>query len=275
MLANALIGLREGLEAGLIVSILLAYLVKTGRRSALPGVWAGVALAVALSLGAGALLTFTTAHLTFAQTELLGGTLSIVAVGLVTWMVFWLRRTARGLKGELQGRVDTALATGGLALVAVAFLAVAREGLETALILWSASRSTTGSTPLLGALLGLGAALVLVALLYRGALTLDLRRFFTVTGALLVVVAAGVLAYGVHDLQEARFLPGLSTLAFDLEGTLAPASWYATLVKGFFNLAPQMTVLEVAVYLAYLLPVLALYLRRDARTPAPAPQPQP
>ncbi len=211
MLANALIGLREGLEASLVVSILLAYLVRTGRRDGLAPVWAGVGAAVALSLGFGALLTFSTTSLSFTQQELIGGVLSIVAVAFVTGMVFWMRRSARTLKGELEGKVASALVAGSATLALVAFLAVGREGLETALFLWAAAQAAgSGADPIIGAALGLAAAVVLARLLYVRSVTLDLGRFFLVTGALLVVVAAGVLSYGVHDLQEAGVLPGLS-----------------------------------------------------------------
>ena len=262
MLANALIGLREGLEASLIVSILIAYLVRTGRRDALPRIWAGVAAAVSLSLLAGAVLTWTSASLSFRAQELLGGTLSIIAVGFVTWMVFWMRRAARSLKGDLEGKVEGALGAGGTALVAVAFLAVAREGLETALFLWAAAQSSgSGPVPLTGALLGLAAAVALAWLLYTRAVKLDLGRFFTVTGALLIVVAAGVLSYGIHDLQEAQFLPGLSSLAFDVSAQVPPGSWYATLLKGTINFNPVTTWLQAVAWLAYLVPVGLLYLR--------------
>lgn len=265
MLANGLIGLREGLEASLIVSILVAYLVRTGRRDALPRVWAGVGGAVGLSLLAGALLTWTAADLSFTAQELLGGTLSIVAVGFVTWMVFWMKRTARGLKGELEGRAAAALGAGGTALVAVAFFAVAREGLETALFLWAAARSAgSGPTPAVGAFLGLLAGVLLARLLYARAVRIDLGRFFTVTGALLVVVAAGVLAYGVHDLQEAGLLPGLDRLAFDVSAAVPPGSWYGVLLKGTVNFSPATTVLQAAAWLAYVVPVGLLYLRPAA-----------
>ena len=231
MLANYLIGLREGLEATLVVVILVAYLVKTGRRELLGGIWAGVAIAVGVSLAFGALLTFGPRGLTFEAQEAIGGMLSIVAVGFVTWMVIWMARSARSLSGELKGRVDKAAAAGGASLVVVAMLAVGREGLETALFLWAATQAAagTGSTtaPLLGAALGLGTAVVLGYLFYRGALSINLAKFFTWTGAILIVVAAGVLAYGVHDLQEAGILPGLNNLAFDVSNVIAPGSWSA------------------------------------------------
>lgn len=262
MFGNYLIGLREGLEASLVVCILVAYLVKTGRRDALRPIWTGIAVAVLLALGFGFGLEYGSQELTFEAQEALGGSLSIVAVCLVTWMVFWMRRTARHLRAELHGRLDAALAMGTGALVATAFLAVGREGLETALFVWASVRASQDGThePLIGVLLGLATAVVLGYLFYRGALRINLAKFFTWTGGMLVVVAAGVLAYGVHDLQEARFLGGLSDLAFDISSTVPPDSWYGTLLKGVFNFQPDPTVLQVVVWLLYLIPTLALFL---------------
>lgn len=280
--ANYLIGLREGLEAALVVSILVAYLVRSERRHLLPRVWAGVALAVGVSLAFGALLTFGPRGLTFEAQELIGGSLSIVAVGFVTWMVFWMASAARGLGAELRGQVDRAAEAGRWSLAVVAMLAVGREGLETALFLWAATNAATdgsGATwePLAGAALGLLTAVVLGWLIYRGALSIDLSRFFTWTGAFLVVVAAGVLAYGVHDLQEAGFLPGLHTLLFDVSAQVPPTSWYGTLLKGVLNFSPQTTVLEGVAWVLYLVPVTAAFLlavrRRHRAMVAPAPAP--
>ena len=265
MLANALIGLREGLEASLVVSILVAYLVRTDRRDALPRLWVGVGGAATLSLLAGAVLTFTAAAMSFRAQELLGGSLSIVAVALVTWMVFWMKRTARSLKGQLEGQVAVALGAGGAALAVVAFVAVAREGLETALFLWAAAQASgSGAQPIVGAALGLSASVLLAYLLYRRAVTLDLARFFLVSGSLLIVVAAGVLSYGIHDLQEAAVLPGLNSLAFDVSATVPPGSWYATLLKGTINFTPATTWLQAAAWVAFFLPVIVLYVRPAA-----------
>jgi high-affinity iron transporter len=276
MLANFLIGLREGLEAALIVSILIAYLVKSGRRHLLPQIWIGVGIAVAVSLAFGAALTFGPKGLTFEAQELIGGLLSIVAVVFVTWMIFWMAKAARTLSGELRAQLDKAADAGRWSLTIVAMLAVGREGLETALFLWAATQAAAGGTgstagPLLGAALGLVLAMVLGYLIYRGALKINLGRFFTWTGAFLIVIAAGVLAYGVHDLQEAGLLPGLNNLAFDVSGVIPPTSWYGTVLKGVFNFSPATTVLQAAAWLLYFIPTLAIFLYQKRQRTHPAP----
>lgn len=264
MTANFLIGLREGLEATLVVVLLMAYLVKTGRRALLPRLWAGVGIAVAVSVAFGALLTFGPRGLTFEAQEAIGGSLSIAAVGLVTWMVFWMARTAKTLGGELKSKVDRVAEGAGWGLVAVAALAVGREGLETALFLWAAAQSSgETTTPLVGALLGLAVAAGLGYLLHRGVLKVNLSRFFSWTGVALIVIAAGVLAYGMHDLQEAAILPGLHSLAFDVSAAVPPSSWYGTLLKGTLNFSPATTWLEAGAWLLYVVPVLFFYLRAN------------
>ncbi|MEU5986520.1 iron uptake transporter permease EfeU [Streptomyces sp. NPDC047434] len=270
MFGNYLIGLREGLEASLVVCILIAYLVKTGRRDALKPIWIGIGVAVSLALAFGFALEFGSQELTFEAQELLGGSLSIVAVCLVTWMVFWMRRTARHLRKELHGRLDAALQMGTGALVATAFLAVGREGLETALFVWASVRASQDGTsaPLAGVLLGIATAIVLGWLFYRGALRINLAKFFTWTGGMLVVVAAGVLAYGVHDLQEARFVGGLANKAFDVSETIPPDSWYGTLLKGVFNFQPDPTVVQVTVWALYLIPTLVLFVAPVGSVPS-------
>jgi high-affinity iron transporter len=269
MTANFLIGLREGLEATLVVVLLMAYLAKTGRRSLLPRLWTGVGIAVAVSIAFGALLTFGPQGLTFEAQEAIGGGLSIVAVALVTWMVFWMARAARSLGGELKSQVDKMADGAAWGLVLVAALAVGREGLETALFLWAAAQAAGESTqPLLGALLGLAVAAGLGYLLHRGVLKVNLSRFFTWTGVGLIVIAGGVLAYGIHDLQEAGILPGLHNLAFDVSATIPPSSWYGTLLKGTLNLSPATTWLEAGAWLLYVVPVLFFYIRANSSTPA-------
>jgi high-affinity iron transporter len=270
MLGNYLIGLREGLEASLVVTILVAYLVRSERRHLLPRIWSGVALAILVSLGFGALLTFGPRGLTFEAQEAIGGSLSIVAVGFVTWMIFWMARAARSLSGELKGQIDRAAEAGRWSLVVVAMLAVGREGLETALFLWAATQTATGAhtvstvpawQPITGAVLGIATAVVLGHLLYRGAVKINLTRFFTWTGGFLIVVAAGVLGYGFHDLQEAGVLPGLSSLAFDVSGTIDQGSWYGALLKGVFNFSPQTTWLQATVWGTYLVITMTFFLR--------------
>lgn len=276
MIGNYLIGLREGLEAALIVSILIAYLVKTDRRDMVSRIWVGVGVAVGLSIGIGALLTFGTRGLTFTAQEAIGGFMSILAVGLVTWMIFWMAANARHLKGELHAKVDRAADAGMWGIVLVAFLAVAREGIETALFIWAAARSADqGTSPLIGALLGIATAVLLGYLIYRGALRLDLAKFFKWTGFALIIVAAGVLAYGIHDLQEAGILPGLNNLAFDVSDTIEPGTWYAALLKGTLNFSPAMTVLEVTAWLLYVTIVMTLFIRKvraPKNTAAKAPE---
>ncbi|MGY1622352.1 iron uptake transporter permease EfeU [Geodermatophilus sp. SYSU D00965] len=262
-LASYLIGLREGLEATLVVSILVAYLVKSGRRRQLWPLWAGVALAVALSVLFGALLTYTETTLLadFRSQELFEAITSVLAVGLVTWMVFWMRRTARRLKGELTGQLEHALGLGALAVAGVAFLSVVREGLETTLLFYAAAQgATTTATPLVAITVGVLSAVLIGFGLYAGAIRVDLSRFFTVSGVLLVFVAAGILKYGVHDFQEAGVLPGLDTLAFDVSGVLDPNSWYGAALAGMFNITPAPTVLESIAWVVYVVPVLVAFL---------------
>jgi high-affinity iron transporter len=291
VLATFLIGLREGLEAALVVGILVAYLRRLGRRDALPKMWAGVGLAVALALGIGAILTFGAYELTFQAQELIGGGLSLVAVAMVTWMIFWMQRAGRTMKATLEGGIDRALTVGGLwALIAIGFVSVAREGIETTLLLWSMVQSF-GDAPsaLLGALLGLSVAVLLGWLISRGALRLDLRRFFAWTGGFLVIVAAGVLAYALMDLQEAGALPGPFTAAapldpvtgavavgaagfpfgwaFDVSAAITPGGALASVLQATVGFMPAMTWLQVLAWGLYILVVGGLYLRglRSAR----------
>lgn len=285
MLATFLIGLREGLEAALVVGILVAYLRRLGRGDVLPRLWAGVALAIVLALGIGAILTFGAYSLTFEAQELIGGGLSLVAVAMVTGMVFWMQRAGRTMKATLEGGIDRALTVGGVwALVAIGFVSVAREGIETTMLLWSMVQSF-GDAPsaLLGALLGLVVAAVAGWLIARGAVKLDLRRFFAWTGGFLVIVAAGVLAYAFMDLQEAGALPGPFTAAapldaatgavaigwaafpfgwaFDVSATIAPGGPLAAILQATVGFMPAMTWLQVVAWTLYLTIVGSFYIR--------------
>lgn len=296
MLPSLLIGLREGLEAAIVVGILVAYLSASGRRDVLPRLWVGVGSAVALSLGIGAVLTFGAYALTSVAQEIIGGSLSILAVGLVTWMIFWMQSASRGMKKSLEGEIDRALLHGSLwGIVVIGFVSVAREGIETTLLLWSMLQSV-GDAPaaLTGAVIGLAIAIVLGWLISRGMLRLDLRKFFTWTGALLIIVAAGVLAYGVHDLQEAGVLPGpFSALAptdpvtgavlvgpagfpfgwaFDVSAVIAPGSTLAVLLQATVGFMPAMSWLQVLAWALYVGIVGAVFVVRSRVKPtSPAP----
>ena len=275
---NLLIGLREGLEAGLVVTILLAALRKVNaageRRLSAAPLWLGVLGAVMLAGSFAAVLTYSTSVLSSRAQEATGGLLSVLAVGLVTWMIFWMRRTARSLSSQLKQEVTRAAAIGAGALTITAFLAVGREGLETTLFLWTAVKAS-GSTlaPLVGAGMGLAAALILCALLYRRAIRLDLGKFFSRTAFALIVIAAGVLAYGLGDLQDAGLLSGQRWIAFDLTAHIDPNSWWVSIITGVTELAPKMTVLQVVAWVVYLLVVIPafVYAGRTAAAPAAGP----
>ncbi|MGN6161346.1 MAG: iron uptake transporter permease EfeU [Marmoricola sp.] len=281
---NLVIGLREGLEMGLVVTILLAAIRKIAgpaeQRGAARPLWLGVVAALGLSLSFGAILTFSTAELSSKAQAAVGGVLSLLAVGLVTAMIFWMRRTAAGLSAQLRGEVERALTLGAGALALTAFLAVAREGLETTLFLWTAvTASGDTGAPLTGGAIGLAIAAVLCWLLYRRAIHFNLGTFFNRTAILLIVIAAGILAYGFGDLQESGLIPGYDWTAFDLTAHLSPTTWWVSIVGGLTNLTPRMTVLQVVSWLLYLGLVLYAFLRagrpvtegRDGPTPAPGP----
>lgn len=279
-LANLLIALREGLEAALVVSIIVAYLVKADRRDALPKLWIGVGLAALLPLATGAILTWGPKTLTFQAQEILGGTLSFVAVGLVTWMIFWMGKNARELKGELEGSLSRTLAEGGSGwgVVWIAVVAVGREGVETALFIWATVRSSIESSTMqttAGVVTGLALAIVLGVLIYQGAVRINFRIFFAATGYFLVVVAAGIVAYGVGDFQEAGVLPGIMSHAWDLSAHLpnstSPLHWLYVLLQAMFQLNLQPTVLQVVGWGLYIVPVLVL-LTLQIRGPRPSPR---
>lgn len=274
MLSNFLIGLREGLEASLIVAILVAYLVKRGEHESLRKLWIGVGAAIVLALGFGAFLQLTSQTLSDTAAETFGGVTSIIAVILITWMIFWMASHARTLKSHLHGEVDKALLGNGWAIAFVAFVAVIREGMETALFLWTGIRAAGSSaTPIIGALLGLALATAIGYIIYRGAVKLNLSKLFTWTGVALIIVAAGVLSYGIHELQEVGILPFMNSYAFDVSTQIPPDGGLGTLLRGTFNFRPATTWLEFFAWWAYVIPVMTLYIRkvRGPRPPAQAP----
>jgi high-affinity iron transporter len=281
---NLLIGLREGLEACLIISILLAAVRQTAPAAGADGsvsdsgprkltatpIWLGVLAAVTLSGSFAAVLTFSTGALSSRAQEALGGLLSVLAVGLVTAMIFWMRRTAAGLTAQLRGEVARAAAIGPGALMITAFLAVGREGLETTLFLWTAGRASGHTAgPLVGAAAGIAAAVVLCWLLYRRAVKLNVGVFFNRTALALIVIAAGVLAYGLGELQDAGLLSGQRWIAFDLTAHADPTSWWVSLITGVTDLAPKMTVLQVVAWVAYLAVVIPAFVRAGSTASVP------
>lgn len=275
MLGIYLIGLREGLEAALIVSIICSYVVKIGRRDVLPRMIGGIVAAVVLALGVGALLFFGAQTLTFEAQEALGGGLSIVAVGFVTWMIFWMTRKGRGLASGIRSDVDRSLLGGGWSVALLAFLTVGREGVETSLFIWSAAQGAARNWLTIAAAVGgiLTAALIGV-LISKGLVHINLSRFFTITGGFLILVAAGVLSYGVHDLQEAGVLPGLQPYAYDLSALVAPgnvvgAVLIGALLKGIVNFSVQATWFELGAWVLYVAVVGTAFIRSIRSTPVP------
>ena len=270
MLSTFVIALREGLEAALIVGILVAYLVRSERRHLLKPLWSGVAIAIAASLGFGAILSFTSAELTPNGEKLFAGLTSFIAVALVTWMVFWMKRTARTLRDELHGKVDSAIMGGPISLALVAFFAVVREGLETALFIY-ANFKTVGaaSSATVGLVLGLALAVALGYLIYNRSVKLNLSKFFTVTGVALIIVAAGVLSYGVHEFQELGWLPGADTFIWDVTPWIGKESILGSILGGTIGFDTTTSVVQFIAWAAYLVAVLVPYLSKKS---APAPR---
>lgn len=268
MLSNFLVGIREGLEAALIVGILIAYIVKVGNRKHLAAVWIGVSVALAISFATGGFLAFTSAELSERGEQVFAGTTSLVAVGLVTWMVFWMKSAARGLRDELHGKVATALSTGPLTLALAAFFAVVREGLETAVFAYANFRTaTSNSAPALGLTIGLAAAVLLGWLIYRRAIAINLSKFFTITGVALVIIAAGVLAYGVHEFQELGWFPGYGNYAWNITEWMAKDSIAATFLQGTIGFRTAFTWVELLAWGAFLAVILPMYLRKSSAKP--------
>ncbi|GAA2711776.1 iron transporter [Actinoplanes palleronii] len=271
--ASYLIGLRDGLEAALVVSILVTLLARSQRRDGLLPLWAGVVLALLCAAALGAILTYVaTSVLSGVRLELFEAITSLVAVAMVTWMIFWMRSSARTIKTELTGKLTEALGLGRFAVAALAFVAVIRESVEMVLLVFSAAQAASETVaPLLGMLAGVGSAVLLGVLMYAAVARVNLGRLFTGTGVLLVLVAAGIAKYAVHGFQVAGLLPGSTAVAYDWSATIAPTSWYGTVLAATINVTSSATVLEIAAWLTYAILILILFLRPAAKravTPA-------
>ncbi|MGN6255501.1 MAG: iron uptake transporter permease EfeU [Solirubrobacterales bacterium] len=257
MIPTFVITLREGVEASLIIGIIAAFLVKEGRRDAMRQMWIGIGIAVALCAGVAVALRVIGQELPDKGQEGLETVVGLIAVTAVTYMIVWMRRHARGIKAQLQGEAASALAAGStMALVAMAFLAVLREGFETSVFLLAAFNDATDTTAAgAGAVLGLVAAIAIGLGLYRGGVRINLTRFFRFTGLVLVFVAAGLLATAAHTAHEAGWINGLQGHALDLSWLVQPGTVSGSLLTGMLGLQPSPTVIEVSVYLAYAIPM--------------------
>jgi FTR1 family protein len=256
MLPSFVIGLREGVEAALIVGIIASFLRQEGRRDALRPMWFGVAAAIAICAAVGVLLELLDEELPQRQQEGLETIVGIAAIGIVSFMVVWMRRHARGLSGQLRDSARAALASGSTtALIAMAFFAVIREGLETVVFLLAVFQNADDpGTAGLGALLGLACAVAIGALIYRGGVKLNLSRFFRITGFVLVLVAAGLVASTLHSAHEAGWLNAGQGQALDLTWLVVPGSWTSALLTGMLGWQPLPTYAELIGYLVYLVP---------------------
>jgi high-affinity iron transporter len=274
LFGSGLIGLREGLEAAIIVTILVALLVKAERRDALKWVWLGVTAAIAMTVAVFLVIQFGEDTISGLAAEAIAGIASLVAVAIVTTMVLWMKKAAASMSGELRSDMQRALETGSLAVLALAFLAVGREGVETALFMVGYAEAQT-AWPLIGLVVGVLAAAAIAYGMYAGAVRVNLSKFFRYTGVFLIVVAAGILSYGVGALQTVGWLPGLSNKAFDISAGFNWSSWYGEIIQGVFNFTPTPTVLQFALWLAYLVIVLTIFLRPMKAPAKPDPSRQP
>jgi high-affinity iron transporter len=279
VLPTFVIGLREGMEAALIVGIVAAFLGQQGRRDALRQMWIGVALAVTICIAIGVVLQIISSDLPQRQQEGLETVVGAIAVAMVTYMVLWMRRHARDLRGDLERATGSALAEGSAkALVLMAFLAVLREGFETAVFLLATFHASGNATlSWLGAVLGITLAVALGYGIYKGGVHINLARFFRITGIALVIIAAGLVMTAVHTANEAGWISVGQAQAFDLSWLVRPGTPLSSFVTGVLGIQPYPTWIEVIAWLAYLVPMLAVLLvprRIGIQRAAPTPQKQ-
>lgn len=271
MLANFLIGLREGLEAALVVGILIAYLKKINQGDKTRSIWLGVFAAIAISAALGSFFTISSIHLEGDSEPLVAGILSFTAAALITWMVLWLGKKARFLKAELEGSIDRALATGAGSLFALAFFAVGREGLETAIFIWNGAMASQDAVlTVVGTFLGLGVSVIAGWLLYRGALKLNLAKFFRYSGIALIVVAAGMFSYGIHEFQEIGLIPGDDNKLYDISGVISKESIIGSVLKGLLNFTPTPSILQAIGWTGFILAVSYFFFKKPKKVVQPA-----
>ena len=252
MFQSLVITLREGIEAALIVGILVAYLSRTGNNRHLGKIWLGTGLAVVLSCAAGAIIFVAFGELKGSVEQLFEGTAMVLAVGVLSYMVIWMKRQAVNIKGELQARVDEALLSGsGFALASLAFLVVVREGIETVLFLFAATRTASPIETSVGGVIGLLAAVAIGYLVYASGTRLNLRSFFNVTGGLLILVAAGLLAHAVHEFEEAGLLPVIVEHVWDTGSVLSKKEGVGSFLRALFGYNSNPSLSEVVAYVLY------------------------
>jgi high-affinity iron transporter len=270
MLPTFVIGLREGVEASLIVGIVAAFLRQRGATRQMRWVWLGVAVAVAICVAVAVVLQIVDENLPQRQQEQLETVIALVAVAMVTSMIVWMTRHARSLKGELESRAGDALENGSVAaLVTMAFLAVLREGLETAVFLLSAFQASTNRTASsAGAILGILLATVIGVAIYKGGVKINLARFFTATGLVLVLVAAGLVAFAMHTGHEAGWINFGQDQLLDLSWLIKPGTVQSALLTGVLGIQPKPTVVEGVAWLLYFVPVTLFVLQSSRRKPS-------
>ncbi|MDU3157245.1 iron permease [Hafnia alvei] len=262
MFVPFLIMFREGLEAALIVSLIASYLKRTQRTQWLGVVWIGVILAAVLCLGLGIFINETTGEFPQKQQELFEGLVAVVAVCILTYMVFWMRKVSRSVKTHLEGAIDNALSAGkgqGWALVAMVFFAVAREGLESVFFLLAAFQQDVGVQAPIGAVLGLVCAILVGMMIYWGGIKLHLAKFFKWTSLFILFVAAGLAAGAIRAFHEAGLWNYLQDIAFNLTDVLSTHSLLGTFLEGILGYQEAPSVSEVLVYFLYLIPALIFF----------------
>ncbi len=255
-MAAFLVMLREGVEAALIVAILFAFLDRTGRREKFSAVWMGTLAAVAVSIIVGAVIWNTVGEMKAAAEELVEGTVALVAAALLTWMIFWMGRQARTIRSGLENQAQMAMGSGGLALAAIPFVAVLREGFESVLFLLSTTvGEESAGGQLTGGLSGVAAAVVIGFLVYKAGHLVNLRLFFRATGFVIILFAAGLVSKGIHELEEVQLLPVIVEHVWELTVLDPDTSTVAAFLKTMFGWDPDPSLLQVLGYFGYLIPV--------------------